>query len=167
MANENKQLTPSEELKHLKRKQRLLFAGEVGFAVAPFGLITGLHFEDVIMKVEVWRTTVSFVMMAFMTLISVAVIAKGKFKVNLLTPLMILGVTDVLLWIMGDLITKLAEILLYVIVGFMGAFILELNKQKDTDRLAKLKEGMDKAEIDEIADAYKEERQKIKVKIKD
>ena len=166
MARKERNLTPSEELKHLKHKQRLLFAGEAGCAVLPFGFTTLFNFQDVIMKVEVWRTTVTFVMMAFMTLISVAVIAKGKFKVNLLTPLLILGTTDALLWIMGDLITKLAQILLYVIAGFMGAFVLELSKNKDTERIATLKEGIKKAEVDIVAEEYRSETPKVKVKIK-
>ena len=166
ISKEKKTLTPTEELKHLKHKQRLLFAGEAGCAVLPAAFTAIFNLEDVIMKVEVWRTTVSFVMMAFMTLISVAIIAKGKFKVNLLTPLLILGCIDVLLWIMGDMITKLAQILLYVIAGFMGAFILELNKNKDTERIATLKEGIKKAETDIVAEEYREEIQKVKVRIK-
>ena len=166
MAKKEKTLTPSEELKHLKAKQRALFAGEIGCSVLPFGFTAIFNFNDVIAKTEAWRVSLTFVLTAFMTLISVAVIAKGKFKVNLLTPLLVLGVFDAWLFIMGDIITKLAWITLYIIAGFMGAFILELTKNKDTERIAQLKEGINKAEVDEIADAYKEEKQKIKVKIK-
>ena len=166
MRNMKKKLTPSAELKHLKRKQKALFAGEVGCAVLPFGFTTIFNFQEVIMKTEAWRTSITFVMMAFMTLISVAVIAKGKFKVNLLTPLIVLGVLDALFWIMGDLITKLAEIMLYVIAGFMGAFVCELAKNKENERISVLEEGIKKAETDVVAQEHKEEMQKIKIKIK-
>lgn len=166
MAKKNKTLTPSEELKQLKRKQRALFAGEIGSSVLPFGFTALFNFNDVIAKVEAWRVSLTFVLTAFMTLISVAVIAKGKFKVNLLTPLLVLGIFDAWLFIMGDIITKLAWITLYIIAGFMGAFVLELSKNKDTERIATLKEGIKKAETDIVAEEYREELQKVKIKIK-
>lgn len=162
----NKELTPTQELKQLKAKQRALFAGEVGCSVLPFAFTAIFNFNDVIAKTEAWRVSLTFVLTAFMTLISVAVIAKGKFKVNLLTPLLVLGVFDAWLFIMGDIITKLAWITLYIIAGFMGAFVLELSKNKDTERIATLKEGIKKAQVDQVADNYKEEV-KIKVKIKE
>ena len=166
MAKKNKTLSPSEELKRLKHKQRALFAGEIGSSVLPFGFTALFNFNDVITKVEAWRVSLTFVLTAFMTLISVAVIAKGKFKVNLLTPLLVLGVFDAWLFIMGDIITKLAWITLYIIAGFMGAFVLELSKNKDTERIATLKEGIKKAETDIVAEEYREELQKVKVRIK-
>lgn len=162
----NKELTPTQELKQLKAKQRALFAGEVGSSVLPFAFTAIFNFNDVIAKTEAWRVSLTFVLTAFMTLISVAVIAKGKFKVNLLTPLIVLGVIDAWLFIMGDIITKLAWITLYIIAGFMGAFALELAKNKDTERIATLKAGIQKAEEDIVAEDYRQEREKIKIRIK-
>jgi len=161
-----KELTPSQEFKHLKHKQRTLFAGEVGCSVLPFGFTCLFNFNDIITKVEAWRTSLTFILTAVMTLISVAIIAKGKFKVNLLTPLLILGVLDAWLFIMGDIITKLAWITLYIIAGFMGAFVLELSKNKDTERIKVLEKGIEKAETDIVAESYREEIQKVKIKIK-
>ena len=166
MVNKKKELSPTQELKQLKAKQRALFAGEIGCSVLPFGFTCLFNFNDIITKVEAWRTSLTFVLTAFMTLISVAVIAKGKFKVNLLTPLIVLGVLDAWLFIMGDIVTKLAWITLYIIAGFMGAFVLELSKNKDTERIATLKEGIKKAETDIVAENYREEKETIKVRIK-
>lgn len=166
MAKNKKELSPTQELKQLKAKQRALFAGEVGSSILPFGFTALFNFNDVIAKTEAWRVSLTFVLTAFMTLISVAVIAKGKFKVNLLTPLLVLGVFDAWLFIMGDIITKLAWITLYIIAGFMGAFALELAKNKDTERIATLKEGIKKAETDIVAENYRQEKETVKIRIK-
>lgn len=168
MAKEKKDLTPSEELKHLKRQKKALFGAEIGCAVAPMGLLTAIHFKEYFVYNEAWRTSLSFVMLAGMTIISAGLVLKDKFKVNLLNSLLALAVIDGLLWVLGDLITQLAYIMLYVIVGFVGAFICELTKKKDTEQINKLEEGIKKAETDIIAEKYKEEisQPKIKVKIK-
>jgi len=168
MAKSKKELSPTQELKQLKAKQRILFAGEIGSSVLPFAFTAIFNFNDVIAKTEAWRVSLTFVLTAFMTLISVAVIAKGKFKVNLFTPLLVLGVFDAWLFIMGDIITKLAWITLYIIAGFMGAFVLELakNNKKDTERIAILEEGIKKDEVDVVAENHRQERETVKIRIK-
>lgn len=166
MAKKDKNLTPTERLKALKTKKRALFLGEIGCAVAPFGALTIINFKDYFVKMEAWRTSISFVMLIVLTLVSVGIIAKDKLKVNLLNALITLALVDGLLWFMGKLINELAYILLFVIFGFIGALVLELKKKGETDAIKELEEGIKKAKTDIIADEYKEE-QKVKVVIKD
>ena len=103
------------------------------------------------------------------TLVTVAIISKDKLKVNLLNALIVLGVIDGFLWILGNLITQLAYILLYVIVGFVGAFVLELKKKGEVDAIKELEEGILKGKTDLIAEEYKQEiiNNKVKIRIKD
>lgn len=163
-----KEMTSQEkELKALKSKQRALFAAEAGCAtVIPIGLTTLFNFNDIITKVEVWRISLTFIMAAFMTLISVAVLAKDKFKINLGGALATFVVVDIWLFIMGDIITKLAWIFLYVTAGFLSAFVIECGKNKKVKRIKELEEGINKGKTNIIAEGYQEEIKKIKVKIK-
>ena len=167
MAKEEKKLTPTEELKSLKTKKRALFGMEIGSIVAPFCVLSIVDFNEFFIKTEAWRTSLTFVMLAVSTLIGVLIVAKEKLKVNLLSSFITLAAIDGILWFMGDLITKLAYILLYIAVGFIGALIMELKRNKDTTRIAELEEGIKKAKVDIVADEYKKEQQKIKVKIKE
>lgn len=168
MAKEKKTLTPTEQLKHLKTKKRALFGAEIGCAVAPMGILTAIHFKEYFVYNEAWRTSLSFVMLAGMTIISAGLVVKDKVKVNLLNSLFGLAVLDAFLWILGNLISELAYILLYVIVGFAGAFICEVVKKKEVDAITELEKGIEKGKTDLIAERYKEEisQPKVKVKIK-
>lgn len=168
MAKEKKQLTPTERLKQLKTKKRALFLGEIGCSVAPLGILSALNFNEYFIQTEAWRTSVSFAMLVGGTLVTVAIISKDKLKVNLLNALIVLGVIDGFLWILGSLITQLAYILLYVIFGFIGAFILELKKKGAVDELKELEEGILKGKTDIIAEEYKQEiaNNKVKIRIK-
>ena len=94
----------------IKKKKRALFGAEVGCAVAPFGVLTAINFKEYFVYNEAWRTRLSFVMLAGMTLISVGLITKDKVKINLLNSLFALAVLDVFLWVLGDLIKQLAYI---------------------------------------------------------
>lgn len=161
-----KNLTPTQELKALKNQKRTLFGLEIGSVVAPFCILSIVDFNEFFVKTEAWRTSTTFVMLAISTFIGVLVVAKDKFKVNLLSAFITLAAIDGILWFMGDLITKLAYILLYVILGFLGALIMEIKRNKDTTRIAELEEGIKKAKVDIVADEYKKE-QKIKVVIKE
>lgn len=165
MRKEKENLTPTERLKSLKAKKRGLFLGEIGCAVAPLGVLSALNFKEYFIQTEAWRTSVSFAMLVGGTLVTVALITKDKLKVNLLNALIVLGVIDGFLWILGNLITQLAYILLYVILGFVGAFILELKKKGEVDEIKRLEEGILKGQTDIIADEYKAEVEKQKVKV--
>jgi len=166
MGKEKQNLTPTERLKALKKKKTGLFLGEIGCAVAPLGVLSALNFNEYFIQNEAWRTSVSFLMLVGGTLVTVALITKDKLKVNLLNALIVLGVIDGFLWILGNLITQLAYMLLYVIIGFIGAFILELKKKGDVEEIKKLEEGILKGQTDLIADEYKAEVEKQKVKIR-
>lgn len=166
MAKEKKNQTPTERLKALKTKKRALFGAEIGCAVAPLGILTAINFREYFIDNAAWRTSLSFAMLVGMTLISVGIIAKDKLKINLLGALLGLAVVDLFLWVLGELITQLAYILLYVIIGFVGAFICELKKRGETEAIKELEEGIKKAKTDIIADEYKEEIAKPTVKIK-
>lgn len=168
MARNKKTLTPTEQLKHLKSKKRALFGAEIGCAIAPMGILTAIHFKEYFVYNEAWRTSLSFVMLAGMTVISAGLIVKDKVKINLLNSLFALVVLDAFLWVLGNLISELAYILLYVVIGFVGAFICETTKKKDTEAIQEIEEGIKKAKTDIIADQYREEigKPKIKVKIK-
>ena len=168
MSKKNKDLPPIEQLKIAKRKSRGLMTGEIACAVAPLGVLTATDFEEFFIKTEVWRTSITFVMLIFSTLISVAIIVKNKFKINLLNALLVLGVVDGMLWFMGRLINELAYILLVVIFGFIGALALELKKKDEIDEIERLQKGIEKGETDEIAEKHKEymAQQRVKIKIK-
>ena len=165
MKNKSKELTPTEQLKSLKRAKTGIFLGEIGCCVAPFGILTAINFQDYFIKMEAWRTSLSFIMLAIMTLVSVAIVAKDKLKINLLNSLLTLAVVDGILWFMGELIKDLAFIILFVIAGFIGAFSLELAKKKEVKKIAILEEGIKKAQVDKVADAYKKEQEEIEIEI--
>ena len=167
MKKKNKELTPTERLKSLKRVKNGLFLGEIGCCVAPLGILTAINFKEYFIELPAWRTSLSFIMLAAITLLSVSIVAKDKLKINLFGALAGLAVIDGFLWLLGALINELAYILLYVIVGFVAAFILELKKRGETKAIEELEEGIKKAKTDIIAEQYKKEQEKIKVVIKD
>lgn len=169
MKKQIEELTPTEQLKALKKVRNRLFVGEIGCCFAPFGVLTAINFEEYFIKMEAWRTSLSFIMLAIMTLVAVGIVAKDKLKINLLNSLLVLAVIDGVAWFMGKLIQDLALIILFIIAGFIGALALELNKKKQVKEIDKLEKGIEKGDVDEIAERHKraKEQEKIKVVIKD
>jgi O-antigen/teichoic acid export membrane protein len=107
-------------------------------------------------------------MLAGSTVIAICLMAKEKLKLNLVSALTGLIIADVICWLLGALITDLAYILLFVIIGFVGALCLEIKRKKEVNEIDLLNKGIEKAKVDSIAAEYNEEKNKkpIKVRIK-
>ena len=159
--------SPTQTLKKLKKVERLLFASEIGSCLAPFGILTAINFDEYFIQTDAWRTSLSFAMLAGSTVIAICLMAKEKLKLNLFSALTGLIVADVICWLLGSLITDLAYILLFVIIGFVGAFCLEIKRKKEVEQIDLLNKGIEKAETDMIAEDYKNEKKSVvKVRIK-
>ena len=158
--------SPTQTLKKLKKVERLLFASEIGSCLAPFGILTVINFDEYFIQTDAWRTSLSFAMLAGATIIALCLMAKEKLKLNLLSALTGLIVADVICWLLGSLITDLAYILLFVIIGFVGAFCLEIKRKKEIEEIDLLNKGIEKAKVDNIAQEFANEKKPIKVRIR-
>lgn len=160
--------TPTQTLKKLKKVERILFASEIGSCLAPFGILTAINFDEYFIQSDAWRTSLSFAMLAGSTIIAICLMAKEKLKLNLVSALTGLIIADVICWLLGSLITDLAYILLFVIIGFVGALGLEIKRKKEVEQIDLLNEGIRKAQVDNIANEYNSEQNKkvVKVRIK-
>ena len=160
--------TPTQTLKKLKKVERTLFASEIGSCLAPFGILTAINFDEYFIQSDAWRTSLSFAMLAGSTIIAICLMAKEKLKLNLVSALTGLIIADVICRLLGSLITDLAYILLFVIIGFVGALGLEIKRKKEVEQIELLNEGIRKAQVDNIANEYNNEQNKkvVKVRIK-
>lgn len=158
--------SPTQTLKKLKKVERLLFASEIGSCIAPFGILTAINFDEYFIQTDAWRTSLSFAMLAGSTVIAICLMAKEKLKLNLFSALTGLIIADVICWLLGSLITDLAYILLFVIIGFVGAFCLEIKRKKEVEEIDLLNKGIEKAKVDNIAQEFANEKKTIKVRIK-
>ena len=158
--------TPTQTLKKLKKVERILFASEIGSCIAPFGILTIINFDEYFIQTDAWRTSLSFAMLAGATVIAICLMAKEKLKLNLVSALTGLIIADVICWLLGALITDLAYILLFVIIGFVGALGLEIKRKKEVDEINLLNKGIEKAKVDSIAAEYNEEKNKKPIKVR-
>lgn len=149
--------TIDETLKHLKKVERWLFAGEIGSALAPFIVLTAVNFNEYFVQQDGWRMSLSFAMLAGATVISICLMAKQKLKLSLASALTGLVIADVICFLLGALITDLAYILLYVIVGFVAALVLNINREKKVSEMDRIKKGINAAKEEIIKEQYKQE----------
>lgn len=147
----------NDTLKHLKKIEKLLFAGEIGSVIAPFIVLSIVNFDEYFVQQEGWRMSLTFAMLAGATVISVMLMAKQKLKLSLGSALSGLVIADVICFLLGQLITDLAYILLYVIIGFVVALVLNIKREKELEEINLINEGIKDAKKDSVKEQYKKE----------
>ena len=164
-------LTPSKRYKRLRTTQRLCFGGEFLSVLAPFITIGIVKYDDYFAEYNGTRVSIAFVLALAVMGIAVYLVSKKKFENSFISLIVGWLATTVIFFLMGKIITDIAWIMLYGLIGILGAYGLDIASNVAKKKADKIREGMELANQEEIKEEYRAEKaekaaKKVKVKVK-
>lgn len=171
MAKEKKNRTPTEQKRYYKRLQWGLFAGEYVSLIAPFLTIGIVNFQEYFIEYDGVKMSLAAVISFAVMGLAVWLVSKEKFENSFIAFIVGWAIVDGIFWLMGTVINDIAKIMLFGLIGLLGAYGLDIGSKRMKKKANKIQEGIDQAKKESIAKQYHEEveqkeTKKIKVKIK-
>lgn len=172
MSKEKKQRTPTEEVKHLKRIKTSCFFGQFLSVAAPFITIGIVNFDKYFVKYDGVKMSIASILAAFLMGLAVWLTSKKKFTNSYVTLIIGWAAVTCLFFLLGELIKDVSYIMLFALIGLLGAAGLDVASAKTDAKINQIQEGIQEAKKQMTKDAYLEEvsqeqeKKKIKIKIK-
>lgn len=156
--------TPSQLKKKYRAIQYSCFAGEFLSAAAPFVAIAIANYEKYFVEYDGMRVSISFVMAMAVMGFAIFGIAKKKMNNSFVTLIIIWATMAFIFTMLGHLITDLATIMWFGLIGITGAAGLDIVSKKAEKAKNKITAAQEQAANEDMVEAVKEEK-KIKVKV--
>ena len=161
-----KELTPTQKKKRYKRISRLCVGGEFVSTLAPFVAMAIANRDTWFVEIEGWRMSLaSFLALAVMG-IAIWLITKKKMSMSYATLLVGWFTATWIVILIGKIVNDLGMIMAYGFIGLCGAAGLEIGNKQATKKAEKIQKAIDRAEEDMEVDAYKQELEERKIKVK-
>jgi len=160
-----KELTPTQKYKRYKKIQYFCFGGEFLSVLAPFITIGIVNYEEYFVEFNGTRMSIACVLACSIMGIATWLVSKKKFSNSFITLIVGWAAVTLIFFLLGKIINDIAWIMLFGLIGILGAYGLDIASAKANDKATKVKEGIELAQKEEVRDAYKEEK-KVKVKVK-
>lgn len=172
MANkEKKAKTPSQ----LKRKYKAIgfscFLGQFASVAAPFVAIGIANYEEYFVEYNGTKMSIAAVLAAGLMGFAVWLVSKRKLENSYITLLIGWGVITAIFFLLGQIINDISYIMLFGLIGLVGAFGLDIASAKAYAKADEIQKGIDSAKEQMTKEAYidevKESQEKqVKIKIK-
>lgn len=154
---EKKVLTPTQQRKKYKRLSRLCFGGEFVSIFAPFITIAIINFNEYFYIYDGWKIGLGgFLALAVMG-IAVWLVSKQKFSASFVSLVIGWGIFTFIFYLLTEILNQITTIMFFGWIGLLGAYGLDIAKAKLETKAEKVQQGIEKAQQEMVADAYKEE----------
>lgn len=160
-----KEKTPTEKYRTYKKVQYFCFGGEFLSVLAPFITIGIVNYEEYFVEFNGTRMSIACALACSIMGIAVWLVSKKKFNNSFITLIVGWLAVTVIFFLLGKIINDIAWIMLFGLIGILGAYGLDIASAQASKKADKIKEGIELAEKEDVRDAYKEEK-KVKVKVK-
>ena len=167
----SKEKTPKQIKRQYTNISRACFAGEFLAIMAPFIGVGLANYQEYFIEYDGTRMSLACAL-AFITMgVAVWLVSKKKFENSFVALIIGWVVVDGILFLLGRIINDLAYIMLFGLIGLLGAYGLDLGSKAAKAKADKYSDAMELAEKELIAEAHKvsieaEKERKIKVRIK-
>ena len=162
MKKEKKQLTPTQ----LKRRYKALhygcFTGEFISAAIPFVTIAIVNYNKYFVEYSGTKVSISFFMAMAVMGFAIFSVSKKKFENSFISLLIMWAALAFSFTMLGSLITDLATIMWFGLIGLGGSYGLDIAQKKALKKSEEIQKGIDAAKQDEVKEAYKEEMKEEK-----
>ena len=98
--------------------------------------------------------------------IAVWLVSKKKFENSFITLIVGWLAMTIIFFLLGKIITDISWIMLYGLIGILGAYGLDIGSAKAKERAEKIKQGMELANQEEIKEEYRAEKEEKKVRVR-
>lgn len=166
-----KEATPTQRKRKYKAIQYGCFAGEFVSVFAPFIGIGIANYEEYFVEYDGVKMSIAAAMAAAMMGVATWLVAKKKFENSFITLIIGWATATFVFYMMGEMISDLASIMLFGLIGICGAYGLDIGSKKAEKKAKEIQEGIDQAKKDNVAEEYREEmkkrdERKIKIRIR-
>ena len=163
---EKKKLTPSQRYKKLKTTQYICFGGEFVSVLTPFIVVGIVNYNEYFVEYNGTRVSIACALAFALMGIAVYLVSKKKFDNSFITLIVGWLAITIIFFLLGKIITDISWIMLYGLIGILGAYGLDIASAKAEDKAKKIKDGMELANQEEIKEEYRAEKETKKVKVK-
>lgn len=167
MAKKNR--TPTEQRKYYRNVKNLCFCGEFVSVFAPFIAVGIANYEKYFVQYDGAKMSIFFVMALAVMGLATWMVAKKKWENTFITLILGWAVATFMVYILGELITDLAMIMAFGLIGILGACGLDFGSKAAAKKEKAILEAIAQANKDNTVEAYKQElknKEEKKVKIK-
>lgn len=162
----SKELTPTQKRKRYKRLSRLCFGGEFVSTAAPFIGIGIANYKEYFVEYDGTKMSLACALAFCVMGLAIWLVSKKKFENSFITLIIGWAAFTGIFFLMGKIINDLAFIMLYGLIGLIGAYGLDIGSAKLNQKAEEIQKGINRAKEEMTAEAYKEELKEKKVKIK-
>lgn len=166
---DKKSLTPTQKKKHYKRIKRACFVGEFASVITPFMIIGIVNYNKYFVEYDGTKMSIACVLAAAIMGLALWLVASKKFTNSFITLIIGWATVDLIFWLLGQIITDIATIMLFGLIGIIGAYGLDIGSAAADKKAKFIDDAMKQAESEITKEEYKEEveqKQKVKVRIK-
>lgn len=158
--------TPSQLKKSYKTKALVCQAFEFVSVLLPFVIVAIVKWDEYFVQYDGTKMSIACILTLGLMAIAVWLVAKRKITNPFATLLVGWAITDFIFFLLGEVITDIALIMLFGLIGLLGAYALDYAARKLNEKAEQVAEAEKEAEKEELVEAAKVERQRVKVKIK-
>lgn len=170
MAKKNKKLTPTQRKNKYKRLSGLCLVGEFLSVMAPFITIGIVNFEKYFIEYNGTKMSIAAILGAAIMGLAIWLVASKKFENSFITLIIGWATVDGIFFLLGEIISDISVIMLFGLIGIIGAFGLDIAKAKLSDAADKIQLAIETAEKENLVEEYKQEivekEKTVKVKVK-
>lgn len=163
--------TPTQQLKSYKRLGNVLFFSEFLSIFTPFIIIGIVNYDEYFVEYNGTKMSIACVLALGLMGIATWLVAKNKFSNSFITLIVGWASVTVIFFLLGQIINDIAYIMLFGLIGILGAFGLDIGSKSCKKKADTLQEAINQAEKELNVEAYKQEKSqpnepKKKIKIK-
>ena len=164
----SKERTPTQLKKHYKRIATSCFMGEFLAVAAPFIGMGIANYSEWFVEYDGTKMSLACALSMGVMGLAVYLVSKKKFENSFITLIIGWAVVTGILFLLGRIINDLAYIMLFGLIGILGAYGLDIGSKAASKKADEVQKGIDLAKSQMTAEAYKEEvaSKKVKVKVK-
>lgn len=153
-----KEKTPTQKKKSYKRWSRLCFFGEFVSVAAPFLAIGIANYDKYFIEYDGTKITTGFAMAMIIMGLAVWLVGKKEITNSMITLVIGWGLVTGILFLIEELLADLCYIMLFGWIGLVGALGLDVGSKKLAAKSDKIAKAIERAEDEELVEAYKEEK---------
>ena len=160
--------TPKDQQRKYKRISRLCFGGEFLSVASPFVTMALANYREYFVEYDGVKMSLACIIALAVMGVAIFLVSKKKFDNSFITLVVGWAVVDGIFFLMGRIINDIAYIMLFGLIGLLGAAGLDFASKKANEKAQAYTDGIKAAEQAMIAEAHKAyiEEKKIKVKVK-
>ena len=163
---EKKTRTPTEQVKHYTRLSNGLFISEFLSIFTPFITIGIVNYDEYFVEYDGVKMSIACVLAFALMGLATWLVAKNKFSNSFIALIIGWATVTFIFFMLGKIINDISFIMLFGLIGILGAYGLDIGSKKAKKKANFIKEAITQAQKEQLVDQYKTETKTTETKKK-